>query len=213
MRILRSRHRSAVVALVLVAISVVLVLFAFDARTWQTTVRHDDMRFRALPGATNLWKPATILPGDPAGLVLSTADTERWRKALQTFWYTHVGTNPQAQQDLPALRAKTQSELLSLESTAKTAGERSAAANLLGVLVITTPVAGNNQSVVEQTLRQTIDYFQQAIALDPTNAAAKENLELVLRVTRPGGGPIGKDAHAGFGFGRGHSTAKLGNGY
>jgi len=211
--LVRGRHRAGLVALVLVAIAAVLVLFAFDARAWQTTVRHDDMRFRALPGATQLWKPSTVLPGDPAGLVLSTGDTTAWRKALQAFWYTRIGTSPGASQSLPALRAEAQARLLTLMSTAKTAAERSTAANLLGVLVVTTPVAGNNDSVIEQTLRQTKDYFQQAIALDPSNAAAKENLELVLRVTRPGKGPIGKDAHAGFGFGRGHGVAKLGNGY
>lgn len=213
MSLVRGRHRAGLVALVLVAIAAVLVLFAFDARAWQTTVRHDDMRFRALPGATQLWKPSTVLPGDPAGLVLSTGDTTAWRKALQAFWYTRIGTSPGASQSLPALRAEAQARLLTLMSTAKTAAERSTAANLLGVLVVTTPVAGNNDSVIEQTLRQTKDYFQQAIALDPSNAAAKENLELVLRVTRPGKGPIGKDAHAGFGFGRGHGVAKLGNGY
>lgn len=213
MSLVRGRHRAGLAAVVLAAIAAVLVLFAFDARAWQSTVQHDDMRFRALPGATQLWKPPTVLPGDPAGLVLSTGDTTAWRKALQAFWYTRVGTSPGASQSLPALRAEAQARLLTLMSTAKTAAERSTAANLLGVLAVTTPVAGNNNSVIEQTLRQTIDYFQQAVALDPSNAAAKQNLELVLRVTRPGKGPIGKDAHAGFGFGRGHGVAKLGNGY
>lgn len=213
MSVLRGRHRALALAVVLIAVAVLLVLFAFDARTWQTTVRHDDLRFRALPSATRLWQPSSLLPGDPAGRILATRDTIAWRKALQAFWDTRIGVNPEAAQDLPALRAKAQGQLLSLMSTAKTPAERSTAANLLGVLVITTPVAGNNQSVVEQTLRQTIDYFQQAVTLDPTNAAAKQNLELVLRVTRPGKGPIGKDAHAGFGFGRGHGSARLGNGY
>jgi len=207
------RHRAAFVALVLVAAAAVLVLFAFDARAWQSTVRRDDIRFRALPGAPGLWKPSTLLPGDPAGLALGTGDTVAWRWALQTFWDTRIGSNPEAAADLPTLRAEAQAQLLALTANATTAAERSDAANLLGVLVITTPVAGNNLNVIEQTLRQTIGYFQQAVALDPTNADAKQNLELVLRVTRPGKGPIGKDAHAGFGFGRGHGAARLGNGY
>jgi hypothetical protein len=207
------RHMAGIAALVLVAVAALLLLFAFDARAWESTVRHDDMRFRALPGHTGLWHPSTLLPFDPAGRVLSTGDTTAWRKALQAFWYTRIGTSPGASVDLPALRAEAQRELVALMDTAKTPTERSAAANLLGVLVITTPIAGNNQDVVQQTLRQTIEYFQQAIALDPTNTEAKQNLELVLRVTRPGKGPIGKDAHAGFGFGRGHGSTRLGNGY
>ena len=207
------RHWLGVTALLLAAIATLLVLFAFDARAWQSSVRRDDMRFRALLDHGNLWKPATMLPGDPAGAVLGTSDTIAWRHALQSFWYTHIGANPQSQEDLPKLRARAQAELLDLMSTAKTPAERSGAANLLGVLVITTPVSAGSQTAQIQVLKQSIQYFQQAVELDPSNAAAKQNLELVLRVTRPGKGPIGKDAHAGFGFGRGHGSTLVGNGY
>ena len=207
------RHWLPVAVLLLAGLATLLVLFAFDTRAWQSSVRRDDMRFRALPDHGGLWKPATILPGDPAGRALETSDTIAWRQALQSFWYTHIGANPQAQQDLPKLRAKAQGELLDLMSVAKTAAERSDAANLLGVLVITTPISAGSQTAQIQVLKQSIQYFQQAIDLDPSDTAAKQNLELVLRVTRPGKGPIGKDAHAGFGFGRGHGTVQAGNGY
>jgi hypothetical protein len=207
------RHWLGVAALVFVAIATLLVLFALDARAWQTSVRRDDIRFRALLDHNDLWKPVTILPGDPAGSVLQTSDTIAWRRALQSFWYTHIGANPQAQEDLPKLRARAQSQLLDLMSSGKTAAERSDAANLLGVLVITTPISAGSQTAQIQVLKQSISYFQQAVELDPGDTAAKENLELVLRVTRPGKGPIGKDAHAGFGFGRGHGTSLTGNGY
>jgi hypothetical protein len=212
MTILR-RHRLGVVALVLAALATLLVLFAFDAREWQSSVRRDDMRFRVLLDHKDLWKPSTILPGDPAGAVLNTGDTIAWRHALQSFWYTHIYASPEAQQNLPKLRAETQGRLLDLMSSAKTPAERSGAANLLGVLVITTPIAAVSQTEQTQVIKQSISYFQQAVELDPGDAAAKQNLELILRVTRPGKGPIGKDAHAGFGFGRGHGTSLVGNGY
>jgi hypothetical protein len=207
------RHWLGVGALVLIALATLLVLFAFDARAWQSSVRRDDMRFRALPDHGELWKPSTILPGDPAGAVLNTGDTISWRRALQSFWYTHVGTNPKSSEDLPKLRALTQAKLVTLMSSAKTSGERSAAANLLGVLTITTPVSSSNTDAVPLILKQSISFFQQAIALDPSDTAAKQNLELVLRVTRPGKGPIGRHAHAAFGFGRGHGLTVVGNGY
>ena len=207
------RHSLFVVALALVLVAVVLVLFALDARTWGSTVRRDDMRFRALPDHASLWKPKTLLPGDPAGIVLGTGDTVTWRRALQSFWYTHIGANPQANVDLPRLRAQAQQEFQGLMSSGKTASERSGAANLLGVLVITTPVSAGSQTAQLQVLKQSIAYFQEAVDLDPANAAAKQNLELVLRVTRPGKGPIGQDSRAGFGFGRGHGATRLGNGY
>jgi hypothetical protein len=207
------RHWLGVSMLVLTVIAALLVLFALDARAWQSSVRRDDIRFRALLDHNDLWKPSTILPGDPAGRVLATSDTVAWRRALQSFWYTHIGANPQSQQDLPKLRAKAQGQLLDLMSSAKTPVERSTAANLLGVLVITTPISAGSQTAQIQVLKQSISYFQQAVELDPGDTAAKQNLELVLRVTRPGKGPIGKDAHAGFGFGRGHGTSLVGNGY
>jgi hypothetical protein len=207
------RHRLAALAILLAGMAAVLVLFAVDTRTWQSAVRRDDMRFRALPNHPALWKPSTILPGDPAGAALGKGDTLAWRTALQSFWSTRIGANPQAQEDLPRLRAAAQSKLLRLMGTAKTAQERSGAANLLGVLVITTPVSAGSQTAQLQVIRQSIDYFQQAIALDPGDAAAKQNLELLLRATRPGKGPLGKDAHAGFGFGRGHGETVIGNGY
>jgi hypothetical protein len=207
------RHGFGVAVLLLAGLATLLVLFAYDARSWQASVRRDDIRFRALPDHGALWKPATILPGDPAGALLQTSDTIAWRRALQSFWYTHIGANPQSQEDLPRLRASAQGQLLDLMSAAKTAAERSSAANLLGVLVITTPISAGSQTAQIQVLKQSIQYFQQAIDLDPGDTAAKLNLELVLRVTRPGKGPIGKDAHAGFGFGRGHGTVQTGNGY
>jgi len=207
------RHRLAALAILLAGMAAVLVLFAVDTRAWQSAVRRDDMRFRALPNHPALWKPSTILPGDPAGAALGKGDTLAWRTALQSFWLTRIGANPQAQEDLPRLRAAAQGKLLRLMGTAKTAQERSGAANLLGVLVITTPVSAGSQTAQLQVIRQSIDYFQQAIALDPGDAAAKQNLELLLRATRPGKGPLGKDAHAGFGFGRGHGETIVGNGY
>ena len=212
MNVLR-RHRFGVIALLLVCAATVLVLFAADTRAWQSAVRRDDIRFRALPDHGSLWTPSTILPGDPAGAALGTSDTIGWRRALQSFWYTHVGANPQAQEDLPALRANAQGRLVHLMTTAKTAQERSGAANLLGVLLITTPLSAGNQQAELQVIKQSIGYFQQAIALDPGNDAPKQNLELLLRATKPGKGQLGRDSHAGFGLGRGHGETIIGNGY
>lgn len=212
MSILR-RHRLGLLALFLASIATVLVLFAADTRAWQSAVRRDDIRFRALPDHGSLWSPSTILPGDPAGAVLNTSDTIEWRRALQSFWYTHLGANSQAQEDLPTLRANAQGRLVRLMNAAQTAQERSGAANLLGVLLITTPLSAGNQQAQVQVIKQSIGYFQQAIALDPGNDAPKQNLELLLRATRPGKGPLGRDSHAGFGFGRGHGDTLVGNGY
>lgn len=207
------RHLAALLALVCIGIGVLLVLLAFDASTWRRTVAHDDLRFRALPSHRDLWQPATTLPGDPAGALIGTGDTVAYRHALQHFWYSRIGSNPEERQDLPTLRADTQNRLLELIVDGKSVHERSFASNLLGVLVVTTPTSQADQGAIEQILRRAAGYFQQAIDLDPANLDAKMNLELVLRLTRPGKGRFGRDARAGYGFGRGRAFTPAGNGY
>jgi hypothetical protein len=212
MRHLR-RHRPAVLAVLCIGVAVVLVLLALDARSWRTTVARDDLRFRALPDHRSLWRPATVLPGDPAAALIGTGDTIAYRRALQYFWFSRIGSNPDVRQDTPALRATAQQKLQKLIDSGPNAHQRSAAANLLGVLVVTTPLAGSDQNAVSQTLKRSAEYFQQAIEIDPANADAKENLELVLRVQRPGKGSIGRDARTGYGFGRGRAAGVQGSGY
>jgi len=104
--------------------------------------------------------------------------------------------------------------LLAQLASAPSPAQRSDAANLLGVLVATTRVpGGNDRSVITQLLKRSAAYFQQSIAIDPGNADAKQNLELVLRLDKPGKGHFGKDARAGYGFGRGRGASELGSGY
>ena len=207
------RHRSALIASGLLAIAVVLALLAVDIRSWQTTVARDDIRFRALPAHKGLWKPPTILPGDPASTLIGTGDTMAYRRALQYFWYSRIGSNPEVRQDTPALRASAQERIQSLIRSAPSASQRSAAANMLGVLVVTTPAPGQDKDAITQILTRAAQYFQLAIAIDSANLDAKQNLELVLRLQRPGKGKLGRDARSGYGFGRGRGAGQQGTGY
>ena len=212
MRRLR-RYALPAAAVVCAALSVLLALLAFDVASWRSTVGRDDLRFRALPSHSALWRPAVTLPGDPASALLGTSSTIAWRRALQYFWYSRHGANPSAHVDAPTLRATAQDRLLDQLSSAPTKAQRSTAANLLGIFVVTTPVPGNDRAAVAQILRRAGAYFQQSVELDPSNVEAKENLEIVLRITRPGKGRIGRDARAGYGFGRGQGSTELGSGY
>jgi hypothetical protein len=135
------------------------------------------------------------------------------RHALQYFWYSRIGSNPEVRQDTPAVRAAAQEQIQGLIGSAPTATQRSSAANLLGVLVVTTPVPGRDSAAVTQILTRAAQYFQLALAIDPDNVNAKQNLELVLRVQKPGKGKIGRDARAGYGFGRGRGAITQGTGY
>jgi hypothetical protein len=213
MRRLLRRYRLLVVAAACFALAALLALLAADVASWRSTVARDDVRFRALHTHLALWQPSTVLPGDPAGRLLGTSSTLAWRHSLEWFWYAQVGTNPEKRMDGPTLRANAQDALLDQLSSAPTAAQRSEAANLLGVLVVTTPAPGGDQDVILQILRRATAYFQQSIELDPANLDAKQNLELVLRIQKPGKGHIGKDARSGYGFGRGQGSGQFGSGY
>jgi hypothetical protein len=207
------RHRAAIAAVALAVIAAVFALLAVDVHAWQTTVARDDIRFRALPAHEKLWRPDTILPGDPASLLLGTGNAMAYRHALQYFWYTRAGNNPETNENAPAVRASAQNRMQSLIGTAPTAQQRSDAANLLGVLVVTAPTPGGDRGAVTQILARAAQYFQLAISLNPSNFDAKQNLELVLRLRRPGKGKFGRDARAGYGSGRGRGLVVRGSGY
>ena len=207
------RHRLLVFAAVSAALTAAFALLAADVSAWQRTVARDDLKFRAQPTHRALWHPSTSLPGDPASTLVGTSSTIEWRRTLQYFWYSRIGGNPEVRMDTPTLRAATQDKLLRELAKAPTAAERSAAANLLGVLVVTTPAVGNDQSVIKQLLKRATGYFQQAIELDPADTAAKQNLELALRVGKPGKGRLSQDARSGYGFGKGESVVATGSGY
>jgi hypothetical protein len=135
------------------------------------------------------------------------------RRALQYFWYSRIGGNPEVRQDTPALRASAQERIQGLIQSAPNAKQRAAAANLLGVLVVTTPAPGQDKDAITQILTRAAQYFQLAISIDSGNFDAKQNLELVLRLQRPGKGKLGRDARSGYGFGRGRGAGQQGTGY
>ena len=206
------RHRRALAALLCAGLATLLLLFALDVRTWQSTLTRDDLRFRALRGHVGLWQPTTVLPGDPAGSLLGVDDPLAYRHGLQLFWYSRVGADPQTRADLPTTRAQAEATLQQLIDGGRTREERSMAANLLGVLVVSTPDPNDRKSQ-SQTLQRAATIFQQAVRLDSSNYDAKLNLEVVLRLRRPGKSRFGADARGGYGFGRGRGVGVVGSGY
>jgi hypothetical protein len=210
MKVLR-RALPLFAALVCLGIAALLALLAVDARAWQHTVTRDDLRFRAMHSHTALWHSPALLPGDPARSLLGLDDALHYRRALQLFWYSRVGTNPESREDVAQTRVLAQERLQGLSGGAATGEERSDAANLLGVMTVTTPAA--DASTQTQTLQRAALYFQRAILDDPTNYAAKLNLELVLRLRRPGKSRFGKDARGGYGYGGAQGAGVIGGGF
>ena len=204
--------RRTAAGLVCAALALALGLLAADISSWRSAFVRDDIRFRALPRHRDLWRPATILPGDPASALLGASRDVRWREALQSFAATQTQAGVQSATSGPTLRAGAQQRLLTQLAAAPTAGERSQAANLLGVLVVTTP-AGSDERVLARLVKRGASYFRQAIALDPGYASAKENLELVLRLRKPDKGKLSHTIRSGYGFSSNRGTGLEGNGY
>jgi hypothetical protein len=205
------RATPLLVVLLLLGLAAVFALLAADVRAWQGTVRRDDVRFNATHPVQGLWGSPATLPGDPAYHLLGLGDAISYRRALQNFWFSFVGVSHASTQDVTETRVTTENQLQTLIDSASTAAERSRAANLLGVMTITTPTADSATQV--QTLIRASAYFRQAIAADPTNYTAKANLELLLRLVRPSKTKFGQDARGGFGPGGSHGAGVLGGGF
>ena len=158
-----------------------LGLLAVDVHAWQTTVARDDLRFRALPGAQGLVAPPTILPGDPASRLIGTGDAMAYRRALQYFWFAASAATPRYGRTRRRCAPRRRRGSRRLVGSAPSTKQRSDAANLLGVLVVTTPAPGSDKDAITQILTRAAQYFQLAISIDDGNLDAKQNLELVLR--------------------------------
>jgi hypothetical protein len=200
-----------VAAVVLIGLAVYLVLLALDVRAWQSRLTRDDLRFQVHRSHLALWRPPTMLPGDPARSLLGIDDALSYRKGLQLFWFSRVGVSTGGQPDFAAERVVAEERLQSLSETAATRQERSNAANLLGVMTVTAPAADTATEL--EGLDRARLYFTQAIRENPANYAAKVNLELVLRIGSPQKVKIDQDARGGFGSGGSSGVGAIGGGY
>lgn len=200
-------------AIVLLGLAGVFALLAVDARAWQQTIARDDVHFRAVHSGPGLWHSPATIPGDPARAILGLDDALAYRHALQLFWLSEVGVThaAAASGSLTQTQIDAQQDLQALVDHARTGAERSAAANLLGVMAIRTPAADSETQT--ETIDRATNYFRQAIREDPANWAAKVNLEWVLRLTVPDKSRFGTDAHGGFGSGGSEGAGIIGGGF
>jgi hypothetical protein len=198
-------------AAILLVVGACLVVLALDVRSWQQSLGVGDARFEAIPSSGGLWKSPANLPGDPARALLGIGDAVAYRQALEGFYRNEVGIVKANGNDLSIARVTAQTELEDLAAHARTATERSGAANMLGVMSVTT--TSIDHSTLLQILSTAAADFQQAIREDPANWAAKVNLELVLRLQRPGKSKFGADARGGFGSGGSEGQGVIGGGF
>jgi hypothetical protein len=192
------RLRLALAALCLVAAGLAVVL-ARDVWGQEKALRDGDARAHAVKVDAQAWDATPLLPGDPAGSLLGVDDDVAFR-ALYTRAAGLASRPPAGERDQQ--RTLTEAALGRVVRTETNLVRASQAANVLAVLLFTDPDDPENSPA-----QRAVGALQDAVLLDPDNAVAKANLELILRQlttespqgrSSPGGGDTGGKGGAGL---------------
>ncbi|MEP6977022.1 MAG: hypothetical protein ABI948_03100 [Thermoleophilia bacterium] len=161
-----------------IVLAAALVLVAVDVVRWRSTMRADDLAFRA--GASPSWRAGELLPFSHR--LLAVDDDRQLRQGMVLF--RRAPSARAAVEPGFARRARSDAEVaLALAAEESAGAQASQAQDLLGVLAFsdsTSGGAGGRASPVERSIAA----FETAIRLDRNNDSAKHNLELVLRLVR-----------------------------
>jgi len=180
-------------AAVLAAAAVLVALLAADVRAWPAALSSGDGVYAATSARAS-WKPATRLDG-LSGNLLGVGDDLAMRHALQQF--RAATAMPHRLDDAlqrQTARAAAQDTLVSA-SRGGSAAQTSQALTLLGILSFNGLAGGGGESQADEAASD----FADAVRADPTNALAKFDLELLLRLTAAHGTRIGAGQGSGFG--------------
>jgi hypothetical protein len=194
-----------VAALLALVVSALLVTFAIDVLRWNRQLAEQDVRFLAAPKQARFATPSGLLPFGIAEKTLGGRDDLAFRRQLSGFARVRPGAVFDAQA-FEALRSETQLALARLSRVDPDHHRRSRAANMIGVIALDPQLAPTVQEEQDKLLRGAIDSFRSAVEIDPSNADAKRNLELALRIPGaaflPGDSPSGtRDAGDQAGLG------------
>jgi uncharacterized membrane protein YgcG len=194
------RHVRIAGAIALVAVAVLAALLAVDVRSWRSTLAQGDAVYAVTPGKAT-WTPPTVL-GGAARSLLGTGDDVDIRRALQL--YAVAAATPR-RLDTAVERQTLRSQAQSRLAAAARGRSASQAETLLGILAFQGP-SGVDEATAD---------FTNAVRADPTNAAAKYDLELMLRLTQAHGSRTGAGSGNSFGKGgrRGAGGGGAGGGY
>lgn len=196
-------------ALVLAAIAVLAALLATDVRRWPSTLAQGDAVYAVAPGDAS-WAPSTTL-GGTAEALLGTRGDVVFRQALQQYQSeASVPTRLDTALELQTRRSQAEAALAAAAGSADRA-RGSQASTLLGILAFDESAAGGGSNESEVAIGD----FTTAVRDDPTNVAAKFDLELMLRLTAAHGSQPGAGQAHKFGRGgrRGAGGGTPGSGY
>jgi hypothetical protein len=199
---------SAVLALLAAA---GLIVFALDVLRWDRELAEQDVSFLAVPGQARYSEPSGLLPFGTAKRVLAGQDDLAFRRQLQAFTRVRSGAIADATQ-YEQLRGEVQLELARLSRVDPDPRRRSRAANMVGVLALDPQLAPTFREDFIKLVQGAVDAFRYAVELDPSNADAKRNLELALRI--PGTSTLPPNAPSGSrDVGKTAGLGTIGSGY
>lgn len=191
--------------------AVLLVALAVDVLRVPSELAADDVRFQAAPRVPRtLWDGLGFLPGEAGARLLGTADDVAHRRTIALFAQVQPGKVVTISPELEALRGKAQLEV-TLQARVEGDPRRQAQQlNNLGVLTLGRFSTDSQEAI--QMLTRAVGAFQSAIQLDPTNADALRNLEILLR--RPDAANLPPNTPSSGGAqGRTSGQGRSGSGY
>lgn len=173
-------RRELVGAAAALVAAVLLALVAADALGLDDSLAADDARFASAPLSEGLWDEAGILPFDASQAILAFGDDLAYRRAVSLYVRSRPGEPTSLNPRRETLRAEAQRALAAISREDGDARRRSQAAMLLALLALGRGDLFTSAEERLQVLRGAVGNLQIAVELDPENADAKRNLELVL---------------------------------
>lgn len=174
------RRLGSIGALLAVPLALLLLALAANVLLVSRDVSADDFRFQASAARQQgLWEGTGRLPGSFTTRGLGIEDDLAYRRAASQFARVQPGRTRFPGPRIQALRGRVELDLTRRSQAESDHRRRSQLLNFLGVM----PLDRGIQDASERAsvLRTAIGIFQSAVRVDPENADAKLNLEIVLR--------------------------------
>ena len=167
----------------LVAAAVGLGLIGRDVLAWRDQTDKAAIAVAASSPDFGVWQPSTWLPTGVSRWLLAAGDDVELGRSLQRFQLLRTGGgNAFFRQNRRAELAQAELDLDQLASSAKSARARSVARTLHGILLYGQL---RQQTDPLTVFRRVTEEFRKAIHADPSNAAAKYDLNAILGVFTP----------------------------
>lgn len=210
-------------AAAMLAVAVVLLLFARDAWHWQRAMRDADARAAVGFVQPRAWNAHTTLPASAVRRILAVDDDVAFRQLMSRALLAQAH---QPTSEARRGRSILESALARFTRDDTSPARAASAADDLGVLLYFDPPTPSNAknpyqnpnqaapSGAQTPSQKALAQFELAVRLDPADATAQRNLETLLRASQKSKKQQTPRAGAGDRFGTKGSGARLpGHGY